>query len=192
MNDHPVYQDEIPEERIDGKRVVMSPRPAINHTIISGNILFIFGRYLDKTKCDFCLRNTDLFLTPKDCFVPDFMIVCDRDKIKMDGVYGAPDLVVEVLSPSTAKLDKGYKKDIYERCGVREYWIISPEERSVEQYWLQDGCFVLHEVYTVYPDWMLAKMTDTEKADVITHFKCSLYDDLVISLDDIFNNMFSV
>lgn len=192
MSNRPVYQDEISEERIDGKRVVMSPRPAINHGIISGNILFIFRSYSNKMKCDLCFRNTDLSLTPKDYFVPDFMIVCDQDKIKMDGVYGSPDLVVEVLFPSTAKRDKGYKKDVYEHCGVQEYWIISPEVRSVEQYLFQDGHFVLHEVYTVYPDWMLAKMTDAEKADVIMYFKCSLYDDLVIALDDIFNNLVSV
>jgi len=49
------------------------------------------------------------------------MVVCDRDKIKNDGVHGAPYLVVEALSPSTAKRDKTYKKDAYARSGVREY-----------------------------------------------------------------------
>ena len=60
-------------------------------------------------------------LTDEDKFVPDVMVVCDRNKIKPDGVYGAPDLVVEVLSPSTVKNDKGYKKSIYESSGIPEY-----------------------------------------------------------------------
>ena len=72
-------------------------------------------------------------------FVPDFMVVCDREKIKADGVHSAPDLVLEVLSPSTAKNDKGYKKSVYESSGVPEYWIVSPKEKSIEVYLLQDG-----------------------------------------------------
>ena len=76
---------------------------------------------------------------------------------------------------------KKYKKDVYESCGVREYWIVSPGEKTVEQYLLEKGEFTLHEVYTVFPDWMLEKMTAEERASVIIHFKCSLYDDLDIS-----------
>ena len=102
------------------------------------------------------------------------MVVCDPDKIKSDGVYGAPDFVVEVLSPSTAKNDRGYKKDAYAAAGVKEYWIVSPSDKSVEQYLLQDGQFVLHEVYSIRPDYELAKMTEQERAALIMAFHCSL------------------
>lgn len=131
-------------------------------------------------------RGYDLYLNEKDHFIPDVMIVCDPDKVKKDGVYGAPDLVVEVLSPSTAKRDRGYKKDAYAKAGVKEYWIVSPGDKSIEQYFLQDGQFVLHEIYTIYPDYVLEKMTEEERAAIATEFKCSLYDDLLISLEDIF------
>ena len=114
------------------------------------------------------------------------MIVCDPDKIKSDGVHGAPDLVVEVLSPSTVKNDRAHKKDVYERCGVREYWIVNPADKTVEQYFLQNGKFSLYETYAILPDWMLAKMKPEEREGVAQSFKCSLYDDLAISLEDIF------
>ena len=118
------------------------------------------------------------------------MVVCDRSKIKPDGVYGPPDLVVEVLSPSTARNDRMHKKDVYERCGVQEYWLVSPADQFIEVYWLEDGRFVLHDTYTQYPDWALARMTDEEKAAVVTEFKCRLFDDLVIRLEDIFDSPF--
>lgn len=76
---------------------------------VSGNIFGIFRDYLKGKKCTPIQDSFDLYLDDENQFVPDFMVVCDTDKIKPDGVYGAPDLVVEVLSPSTAKNDKGYK-----------------------------------------------------------------------------------
>lgn len=67
------------------------------------------------------------------------LVVCDGDKIKNDGIHGAPDFVAEVLSEGTAAKDLGAKKELYERAGVREYWIIHPDTRSVFRYILEDG-----------------------------------------------------
>ena len=181
------YEDEIWDEMIDGKIVAMSPRPAVNHNIISGNIYHIFKTYLSGKKCVPFGDGTDLYLTPKDRFVPDGMIVCNRDKIKPKGVYGAPDLVIEVLSPSTAKNDRGYKKRVYGTCGIPEYWIVSPSEKAVYVYLLQDGQYNLDNVYSLYPDYMLTKMTEEEQAAIPTEFQCHLFRDLVIRLEDIFD-----
>ena len=131
----------------------------------------------------------DLYLDDKNQFVPDFMAVCDPDKIKQDGVHGAPDLVVEVLSPGTARNDRTLKKDTYARFGVREYWLVSPGDKYVEIYRNDGGEFVLDNVYTVYADWQLAQMSEEERAAVETHFKCGLFDDLDISLDDVFSRI---
>lgn len=186
MNSNLAYQEEIREERIDGKIVAMSPRPVMNHNRISSNIYYVFRDYLGKKRCEPFDDGIDLYLNEKDHFIPDMMVVCDPDKLKTNGVHGAPDLVVEVLSPSTAKRDKGYKKDAYAKAGVKEYWIVSPVEKSIEQYFLQNGQFILNEIYTVYPDYILETMTEEERAAIVTEFKCSLYDDLIISLEDIF------
>ena len=114
------------------------------------------------------------------------MVVCDPEKNKPDGIHGAPDLVVEVLSPSTTRNDRDSKKEIYAKCGVREYWIVGPDEKSVEVYRIDGTQFVLHNIYTLHPGWQLAQMSEEELAKLETHFKCSLFDDLDISLEDIF------
>jgi len=114
------------------------------------------------------------------------MVVCDRSKIKPNGVHGAPDLIVEILSPSTASNDRGHKKDIYEKCGIPEYWIISSKEKSVEVYLLRNGRYVLDHLYTFYTPDELEYLTSEEKASLVTEFKCHLYDDFAIRLDEIF------
>lgn len=186
MNENLAYQDEIQEELIDGKVVAMSPRPAFRHNQIAGNLYALFWQYLRGRTCTPVMDGTDVHLTEKDIFVPDMMVVCDREKIKYDGVYGAPDLVVEVLSPSTAKRDKGYKKDVYEKCGVREYWLVEPASKSIEVYLLKDGAFILDEVYTVYPEAHWETLSEEDRAAIPTKFKCSLYDDFEIALADVF------
>ena len=82
------------------------------------------------------------------------------------------------------------KKDLYEKCGVKEYWIVDPENRSIEVYLLQDGKYKLDNIYSIFPDYVIKKMTEHEKANIQIGFKCSLYDDLTISLDDIFSDTF--
>lgn len=184
------YQDPVWEELIDGKVVAMSPRPTINHNIIAGNVFTIFHNFLKGKKCIPFADGVDLYLSEKDRVIPDMMVVCNSDIIKKDGVYGAPDLIVEVLSPSTAKRDKGYKKDLYERSGIKEYWIVDPENRSIEVYLLRENRYELDNVYSIFPDYDLNRMTPEELAEIQMEFKCSLYDDLIISVEEVFEKMF--
>ena len=180
------YKLESPEQIINGKIVMMSS-PSILHHFISQNIYTIFDRYLRGKRCTPFGDGVDLYLEKeRERYVPDGMIVCDPKKIQRNGVHGAPDLVVEVLSPSTARYDLGHKKEIYEKHGVREYWIVNPANRSLEQYILQEGRFVLRDVYVVYDGEMLADLKEEEKAALVTEFKCSLFDDLTIRLEDVF------
>jgi len=186
MSTNLAYQDEPWEELIGGKIVAMSPRPSARHNTVSDNLFYIFRHYLHKKRCRPLSDGWELHLTETDHFVPDMMVVCDPSKIKSLFVQGPPDLVVEVLSPSTAKRDKGYKKQAYESCGVREYWIVNAVDKSVEQYLLEDGRLVLNEVYTLYPDELLEAMAPEERAAIPTSFKCSLFDDLDIELEEVF------
>lgn len=189
MNTNLAYQEGRREERIGGKIVAMSPRPSVNHNRVAFNIAYLFESYLRGKKCTAFADGTDLYLSEEDRFIPDMMVVCDPDKIKGDGVHGAPDLVVEVLSPSTAKNDRTHKKEVYARSGVREYWLVDPANESVEVYRINGSEFVFHEMYFLYTDWELAQMTEGERAALVTHFKCCLFDDLDISLKDIFYKM---
>ena len=138
MSGNLAYQSDAWEKRrqegIDGKPVMMSPRPSVNHSQVASNIYYLFAHYLRKKTCRPFADGVDLYLDEDNQFIPDFMVVCDPDKIKPDGVHGAPDLVVEVLSPSTARNDKTRKKDIYARCGVQEYWIVDPDKQMIMVY----------------------------------------------------------
>ena len=189
MSDNLAYQEERREELIGGNVVMMSPASA-EHVYTAGSIYNIFKNYLKGKNCIPFSDGLLVHLTDENKFVPDMMVVCDRSKIKSDGVHGAPDLVVEVLSPSTAKNDRTHKKEVYEACGVPEYWLVSPADKSIEVYLLESGKYILHDVYTVRPDWVLKQMTDEERAAIVTEFKCHLYDELIIRLDDIFGDLF--
>ena len=180
------YEDARREELING-RTVMLASPSLFHNFIAGNIYNLFFNYLRGKRCTPIGDGTDLYLEEeKERYVPDMMVVCDPDKLHADGVHGAPDLAVEVLSPSTGRNDRGRKKDVYEKHGVREYWIVSPGEQSVEQYVLENGRFTLRGVYSRYPSFMLRRMSEAERAEVVTEFSCTLFDDLTIPLDDVF------
>ncbi len=182
MESNLAYREEPMEELIGGEVVLMSPRPTFNHNWVSENISYLFRTYLKGKKCIPLGDGYDLFLSEEDRFVPDFMVVCDPEKIKPKGVFGAPDLVVEVLSPSTTVRDRGYKRKAYGKYGVREYWIVNPVGKSVEQYLPQDGELEIHAVYTFLPE-------DEREEDYVPAFRCSLYDDLELRLEDIFSKM---
>ena len=186
MNTNLAYELEPEVEIINGKAVMMAS-PTMNHMFIAGNLYNLFFNYLRGKRCVPFQDGVTLFLDEKENYKPDMMVVCDPDKMKeTDGVHGAPDLAVEVLSPSTGRNDRGRKKDAYERCGVREYWIVNPVERSVEQYVLEDGAFTLRGVYYHYRAYELDDMTDEEKAEVVTEFHPAIFEDMPVRLEDVF------
>lgn len=187
------YLKETWDEIIDGEFTFMYPYPGTNHHIVAGNILFIFSNYLhekypEERGPEF-FKSCNLFLSENNRFTPDGLLVCDPDKVKEDGIYGAPDLVVEVLFQSSLIHDRIKKKDAYEKYGVKEYWIVSTNDQSIEVYLLEDGRYRLNNVYYLYPDYTLEEMTDEEKANLVTEFKCHLFNDLTIRLEDVFDRI---
>lgn len=143
-------------EIIEGEAVLMAP-PSRLHQEISVAITSQLYNFLEGKRCKvypapFAVR---LFEqdgeAPEDVDTmvePDISVVCDSDKLDKHGCKGAPDLVVEILSPSTRRHDRLVKLGLYQRAGVREYWIVNPEDRTV-QVMLQDGAGSLriHEDY---------------------------------------------
>ena len=177
-------------EIIDGQVYMMSP-VRFTHAIVAGNIYRIFSNYLKGKKCiaipdGVKVEVTNIDNGNKNSLVPDCMIVCDRSKIKNDLIAGAPDLVVEVLSKSTMKIDRTIKKDAYENIGVKEYWIVSASDKFIERYLLVDGKYDLENVYYLDEDY--ENFADDEGTVLpITKIKVSLYDDLYVDLEDVFN-----
>ena len=176
-------------ERIEGQNFLMSPRPRAGHNFVAANIYRIFANYLDGKSCTAIMDGMDLFLDEENHYVPDAMIVCDASKIHRDGVHGAPDLVVEVLSPSTMRNDRGAKMQHYAAAGVKEYWLVTPLGKNVEVYLAHDGQFRLDEVYTEYDAWDLERMEEEERNRVQTEIPVSLYDDFRVCVADIFKGI---
>ena len=189
MMENAAYSEPPVTELIEGKTYLMSPRPRASHNFIAANIYRIFADHLRGKTCRAIMDGMDLFLDNENRYVPDVMIVCDRKKIKYDGVHGAPDLVVEVLSPSTAKNDRGAKMRHYAAAGVKEYWIVLPLEKSVEVYLNQGGQFVLDAVYTKHEDWDLERMTDDERDAIRKEIPVSLHNDFRVSVEEIFEDV---
>ena len=187
MNGNLAYQEE-PREELLGGRIDMMSSPTVNHSQIASNIYYAFRSYLKGKTCRPFNDGVDVYLTENDRVIPDAMIVCNKNIIRLDGIHGAPDLVVEVLSPGTAKNDRGYKKNLYETAGVKEYWIVDPISHSIEVYILANGKFVLDEVYALYPAG--AGVTDEEREETKKEIQVSLYNDFCISLEEIFKDLF--
>ena len=185
-----VFKERRKYEMLDGEIYYMA-HDSSNHATIKGNIFNIFKNYLRGKKCRTFVDGMDIKFNEKDTTVPDVMIVCNKDIIKKNWIDGAPDLIVEVLSPSTAKNDIGYKKDLYEKYGVKEYWIVNQTDRSIQVYLLKDGVYVLDNLYQIYDDSDLEAMDDEEKDAIIREFKISLqgYGDLIISVEEVFENV---
>jgi len=174
-------------ERINGEEVMLA-QPTPNHDRISKNLARIIGNYLRGKRCKL-FGELDVYFDEDNHYVPDLFIVCDLNKIKATRIEGAPDLVVEILSPSTSKRDLGIKKDIYEKFGVKEYWIISPKERSITVYHQKDGKFHLDDCYTVLEEDELEILNERERAEHKLTLKVSLYDDLEIEVKEVFEDM---
>ncbi|MBM6926929.1 Uma2 family endonuclease [Pseudoflavonifractor phocaeensis] len=143
-------------ELIDGAAVMMAP-PSRVHQEIAAELTRQIGNYLDGKKCrvypaPFAVRLFEkAHDRPEDVDTlvePDLSVVCDPGKLDDLGCKGAPDLVIEILSPSTQRHDRLTKYNLYERAGVAEYWIVSPEERTVQVSLLSGGRYRVAELYT--------------------------------------------
>ena len=176
-------------ERIEGKTYLMSPRPRVSHNRVAFRIAHIFANYLEGKTCEAFADGTDVHLDKDNTYIPDAMIVCDSSIIHDAGIYGAPDLVVEVLSPSTIQNDRGPKMRHYAAAGVKEYWVVSPIGRSVEVYYNENGIFQLDAAYTDYSDWDLERMDDDERKAIREEIPVSLYKDFCVNVKEVFKDI---
>ena len=134
-----IQNEEQKDEKINGQI----------YRIVNSNIHTKIKSGLKDSSCLVSIANLDFKYHPQisqDYVCPDVMIVCDRNHLKGGSYDGIPRFVAETVSPSTAKRDKTEKKDIYEKAGVEEYWIVSPQG-MVDIYYLNDGTYSLEYSY---------------------------------------------
>jgi Uma2 family endonuclease len=128
--------------------LVMSPSPSSIHQAIVARLSQMILNFLDTQESDgYVAGSMDVVFDEGNIFQPDILYVSAERaaEIVSDRVEGAPDLTIEVLSPSNAYYDLRQKKDIYEKYGVKEYIIIDHLSRTAELYVLKDGAFILHQ-----------------------------------------------
>ena len=144
-------------EIINGEAFMMAP-PSSRHQEISGELFRQLANFLEGKRCRVYSAPFGVRLFERDgdapedidtMVEPDLSVVCDRSKIDRNGCKGAPDLVIEILSPSTQRHDRLVKLNLYQQAGVHEYWIVDPDSQTV-QIMLQDGDngLRIHEVYS--------------------------------------------
>jgi len=136
------YQDYIswPEderwELINGVAYNMSPAPSVAHQRIAIRFATILENNLKGKSCIPFIAPTDVVLSESDIVQPDIFVMCDKSKITKKNIQGAPDLVIEILSPSTKLKDRREKRILYEKYGVKEYIIIYPFDKILDQFYL--------------------------------------------------------
>ena len=148
--DYLTWADDKVRELVDGFIKMMSPKPRPIHQVVSGMLTaeLIFLIKKNKGKCK-VYQEIDVRL-PKNgetedseiytVVSPDISVVCDQSKIDGKGCLGAPDMIVEIQSFSTAKYDLTTKFNLYQSAGVKEYWVVYPDEKGIEVFLLQhDG-----------------------------------------------------
>lgn len=137
-------------ELIKGKILKMSPAPSRKHQEIAGSLYLAMGILFKNKPCKVYIAPFDVRLprySPKNQEVftvvqPDLCVVCDESKLDDKGCIGAPDLIVEILSPGNSKREMKDKFELYQESGVREYWIVDPNQESVLIYILKNGEYI--------------------------------------------------
>lgn len=129
-------------ELIAGEPLAMTPAPSLKHQRIAGRLYFALEAALSGHPCTAFIAPVDVVLANDTVVQPDVLVVCDASKLEANRVAGAPDLIVEVLSPATALRDHKAKRELYERHGVREYVLADPEAQFAERFTLgPDGVY---------------------------------------------------
>lgn len=148
------------EERVElikGKIFKMSPATSRVHQKLSFSISLAIGNYLKNRSCEvyfapFDVRFPKKSNADKDVFTvlqPDICVICDKTKLDDRGCIGAPDIVVEILSPGNTKKELLYKYEVYEEFGVKEYWVVSASDQNILIYTLDNnGKFQPSKLFT--------------------------------------------
>lgn len=169
-DDYRSWTDNERYEIINGELFNMSPAPTPRHQIIQQKLSQIFGEYFDGKPCQVLPSPIDVKLSNYDIVQPDIVIVCKPEQITRTHIEGAPALVVEILSKSTALYDRIRKLQLYAKSGIKEVWLVTPYPHLVEVLLLDGASYRIVGAYT-----------RTDK------LKSPTFPDMKIALDRVFN-----
>ncbi|MBS3946884.1 MAG: Uma2 family endonuclease [Dethiobacter sp.] len=176
--DYLTWSDDERWELIKGIPFNMGPAPSRKHQKILRELVKLYANYLTGKTCEVYHAPFDVRLPQANeqdesigtVVQPDLVVICDRSKLDDRGCKGAPDLVVEILSPHTAKKDMEDKFLLYEQVQVKEYWIIDPHNNTVLVYKLEDNNkYGRHKIYSMEDE-----------------LKPGIFEDMVINLMEVF------
>ena len=196
------YEDHTKEikEIINGKIYYMSGGTSL-HSIIIKRLRDEFIKYFIKKnneKCDVHTEGLNIFLNPKDkknYVEPDISIICDDSKFFKRGYKGIPELIIEVASRKTRQKDRGDKYKLYEKSNVKEYWLVEPRLKSIEQYILKDDGYNLNALVTLPNDPDEPESDEDEPKseennpnaiNAASILKAMVFEGLEINLNDVF------
>ena len=184
-----------PSYEIIGGEKFMAPAANLDHSGIISRLVTVFSNYFLEHKSGYVFSDdVDVHFSDGSLYKPDLVVVLkSNEKILANrkAIYGAPDMVVEVLSHSTRRKDLTIKKDVYEAQGVREYWIIDPRAKIVSVYLLQDGKYFLDDEYILFDEadieeaeWLKSK---GEEVTIKNEIPVKLFYGLTIPLEFVFS-----
>jgi Uma2 family endonuclease len=182
FSDYLTWLDDKRRELFDGFIKMMSPAPTSYHQSLESNLHREISWYLKNKKCKIFTAPFDVRFPNSEnqkendqiytVVQPDICVICDLSKIDIRGCLGAPDLIIEIVSPAAAKRDVEEKFQIYQKHGVREYWIVFPEDRSLSVFLLDKN----HK-------YQLVGMYAND-----SKVKVNILEDLIIDLAEIFED----
>ena len=160
------------------------------HNVIGLNLIVELNNHATDRKSA-AIYSVDVHLPDGNIFRPDVSVFTDPNLIGKDGkIHGAPELCVEILSPSTAKNDLGIKMTLYARNGVKEYWIVNPISKDILVYKLSDGHYLLDDVYHDYDQAELDSLSAPERAEVKDKIPVGIFPEALVDVHQIFRSPF--
>lgn len=164
-SDYLEWHDDERWEIIAGIAYNMTPAPLYRHQLVVGNFYNILKNNLKGNPCVPVIAPTDVVFSEYDVVQPDILVVCDKKKITEANIQGAPDLIIEILSPSTVSKDKREKKFLYEKYKVKEYIIVDIVGNFVKRFYLKEnGKYGESEIFTSEETMKLFSLNDMKIA----------------------------
>ena len=178
-------------EIIEGVKF-MAPSADIGHASIVMNLSATIGTYVKSNKLGVAFAdNLDVHFPDGNLFRPDFVFIsAANEKLYLEKknmtLHGVPDMVAVIFSRSTMKRDTTVKKDVYERNGVKEYWIIDPWRETIDVYLLHDGKYKFDGHYENWSEDQLIRLPEEERATIPSEVPVAMLDGFTVKIKNIF------